>query len=121
MNVSQSWVGFSERPEYRDAQAIAHAVSEAYVAGEVDRVVIVYNAFVSALVQKVTVRDLLPIPQDLLDKAEEAEGGRDGRHARLHLRAGARGDPRPAAARCTSRRSSTARCSSRPRRSRARA
>jgi F-type H+-transporting ATPase subunit gamma len=72
MNVSQSWVGFSERPEYGDAQAIAHAVSEAYVAGEVDRVVIVYNAFVSALVQKVTVRDLLPIPQDLLDKAAES-------------------------------------------------
>ncbi len=80
LNVSQSWVGFSERPEYSNAQAIAHAVSEAYVAGEVDRVVIVYNAFVSALVQKVTVRDLLPIPQDLLDQAaetaeEEAIGG----------------------------------------------
>ena len=71
MNVSQSWVGFSERPEYSNAQAIAHAVSEAYVAGEVDRVVVVYNAFVSALVQKVTVRDLLPIPQDLLDQAAE--------------------------------------------------
>ena len=73
MNVSQSWVGFSERPAYSDAQAIAHAVSEAYVNHEIDRVVIVYNAFVSALVQKVTVRDLLPIPQDLLDKAAEAE------------------------------------------------
>jgi F-type H+-transporting ATPase subunit gamma len=73
MNVSQSWVGFSERPAYRDAQEIAHAVSEAYVNKEVDRVVIVYNAFVSALVQKVTVRDLLPVPQDLLDKAGDAE------------------------------------------------
>ena len=71
LNVSQSWVGFSERPDYSNAQAIAHAVSEAYVAGEVDRVVVVYNAFVSALVQKVTVRDLLPIPQDLLDQAAE--------------------------------------------------
>jgi F-type H+-transporting ATPase subunit gamma len=73
MNVAQSWVGFSERPAYSDAQAIAHAVSEAYVNKEVDRVVIVYNAFVSALVQKVTVRDLLPVPQDLLEKAAEAE------------------------------------------------
>jgi F-type H+-transporting ATPase subunit gamma len=73
LNVSQSWVGFSERPAYSDAQAIAHAVSEAFVNKEVDRVVIVYNAFVSALVQKVTVRDLLPVPQDLLDKAGEAE------------------------------------------------
>jgi F-type H+-transporting ATPase subunit gamma len=73
LDVSQSWVGFSERPAYSDAQAIAHAVSDAYVNKEIDRVVIVYNAFVSALVQKVTVRDLLPVPQDLLDKAGEAE------------------------------------------------
>jgi F-type H+-transporting ATPase subunit gamma len=73
LNVSQSWVGFSEQPAYSDAQAIAHAVSEAYVNHEVDRVVLVYNAFVSALVQKVTVRDLLPISQELLAKAGEAE------------------------------------------------
>jgi F-type H+-transporting ATPase subunit gamma len=73
LNVSQSWVGFSERPAYSNAQAIAHAVSEAYVNREIDRVVIVYNAFVSALVQKVTVRDLLPIPQDLLEQAAEED------------------------------------------------
>jgi F-type H+-transporting ATPase subunit gamma len=78
LNVTQSWVGFSERPAYRDAQEIAHAVSEAYVNKEVDRVVIVYNAFVSALVQKVTVRDLLPVPQDLLEKAADAEEGASG-------------------------------------------
>jgi F-type H+-transporting ATPase subunit gamma len=73
LNVSQSWTGFSERPAYGDAQAVAHAVSEAYVNGDVDRVVIVYNAFVSAMVQKVTVRDLLPISQDLLESAGDAE------------------------------------------------
>ncbi len=73
LNVVQSWTGFSERPAYRDAQAIAHAVSEAYVNGEVDRVVVVYNAFVSALTQRVTVRELLPISQDLIEQAAEAE------------------------------------------------
>ncbi|HEV8461235.1 MAG TPA: ATP synthase F1 subunit gamma [Gaiellaceae bacterium] len=73
LEVSQSWTGFSERPAYHDAQAVAHAVSEAYVNGEVDRVVIVYNAFVSALTQKVTVRELLPIPQDLLEKSDESQ------------------------------------------------
>jgi F-type H+-transporting ATPase subunit gamma len=71
LNVAQSWVGFSERPSYSDAQTIAHAVSEAYVNKEIDRVVIVYNAFVSALVQKVTVRDLLPIPQEVLERADD--------------------------------------------------
>ncbi|MGH3001949.1 MAG: F0F1 ATP synthase subunit gamma [Gaiellaceae bacterium] len=78
LNVSQSWTGFSERPAYSDAQAIAHAVSEAYVKGEVDAVFVVYNAFVSALVQKVTVRELLPIPRDLLERHEQDEGPEEG-------------------------------------------
>jgi len=73
MNLAQSWTGFSERPAYSDAQAIAHAVSEAYTSGEVDTVFVVYNAFVSALTQKVTVRELLPIPNDLLQAEEGAE------------------------------------------------
>jgi len=73
MNVAQSWIGFSERPAYSDAQNIAHAVSEAYVNGDVDTVYVVYNAFVSALTQKVTVRELLPIPTDLLEGSDEAD------------------------------------------------
>ncbi|HST13249.1 MAG TPA: ATP synthase F1 subunit gamma [Gaiellaceae bacterium] len=73
MNVVQSWIGFSERPAYSDAQTIAHAVSEAYVNGDVDTVYVVYNAFVSALTQKVTVRELLPIPTDLLESSEDDE------------------------------------------------
>jgi len=73
MSVAQSWIGFSERPAYSDAQTIAHAVSEAYVNGDVDTVYVVYNAFVSALTQKVTVRELLPIPTDLLGGSDEDE------------------------------------------------
>ena len=71
--LTAQWAGFVDRPTYHDAQAVAHAVSEAFVNGEVDRVVVVYNAFVSALVQKVTVRDLLPISQEVLEGAKEAE------------------------------------------------
>jgi F-type H+-transporting ATPase subunit gamma len=71
LNVVQSWTGFSERPAYSDAQTLAHAVSEAFVNGDVDKVVVVYNAFVSALTQKVTVRDLLPISAELLEEAGE--------------------------------------------------
>jgi F-type H+-transporting ATPase subunit gamma len=76
MNVAQSWTGFSERPAYSDAQSIAHAVSEAYTNGEVDTVFVVYNAFVSALTQRVTVRELLPIPTELL-QAEGDDGEQD--------------------------------------------
>jgi F-type H+-transporting ATPase subunit gamma len=71
LNVAQSWIGFSERPAYSDAQALAHAVADAFVNGEVDRVLVVYNAFVSALTQKVTVRELLPISPELLEGAGE--------------------------------------------------
>src|SRR5215203_4312816 len=45
LSVGESWTGFSDRPAYTDAQAIAHTVAEAYVNGDVDRVVVVYNAF----------------------------------------------------------------------------
>src|SRR6266700_213006 len=49
LEVGEAWSGFSGRPAYSDAQMMAHAVSEAYTSREIDRVVIVYNAFVSPL------------------------------------------------------------------------
>jgi F-type H+-transporting ATPase subunit gamma len=69
--LEHAWTGFSDRPEYSDAQVIAHALADAYVNGEVDRVLIVYNAFVSPLVQRVTVTEVLPIPEDVLTTDEE--------------------------------------------------
>jgi F-type H+-transporting ATPase subunit gamma len=69
--VGQAWTGFSDRPAYADAQAMAHALAEAYVNGEVDRVAVVYNAFVSPLVQKVTVTEVLPIPEHVLATEDE--------------------------------------------------
>src|SRR5262249_58227120 len=71
--LAQSWTGFSDRPSYGDAQAIAHAVADAYVNGEVDQVVVVYNAFVSPLVQRVTVAELLPVPAEALGRSDEDE------------------------------------------------
>ncbi len=73
LQVGQAWSGFSDRPAYSDAQAMAHAISDAFTKGEVDRVVIVYNAFVSPLVQKVTVRDVLPVPQHILERSGDDE------------------------------------------------
>ncbi|HEX7083660.1 MAG TPA: ATP synthase F1 subunit gamma [Gaiellaceae bacterium] len=73
LEVAQGWTGFSERPEYADAQAIAHTLSEAFVEGQVDRVVLVYNAFVSPLVQKVTVSEVLPVPQHVLAGSGEED------------------------------------------------
>ncbi len=69
--IEQAWGGFSQSPRYEDAQAIAHRVSELYSEQEVDRVVLVYNHFVSALVQKVVTQDVLPIPESLLEAGED--------------------------------------------------
>ena len=65
------YVGFTDRPAYADAQAIAHRVGELYIEGEIDRAVLVYNAYVSPLVQTVTEQDLLPISADILETDEE--------------------------------------------------
>ena len=69
--IEQAWGGFSQSPRYDDAQAIAHRVSELYSEQEVDSVVLVYNHFVSALVQKVVTQDVLPIPESLLEAGED--------------------------------------------------
>jgi F-type H+-transporting ATPase subunit gamma len=69
--LTAQWAGFVDKPTYADAQAVAHKLAELYVAGEVDRVVLVYNRFVSALVQRVTTSDLLPIPEEVLEGEEE--------------------------------------------------
>jgi F-type H+-transporting ATPase subunit gamma len=72
--VAGHWEGFTDRPAYADAQAVAHRLAELYESGEVDRVVVVYNHFVSALTQKVVEQDLLPIPEDVLERAEDDSG-----------------------------------------------
>jgi F-type H+-transporting ATPase subunit gamma len=65
------YIGFTDRPGYVDAQAIAHRAGELFVNGDVDRVVLVYNTFVSALTQRVTDQDVLPISADILESDEE--------------------------------------------------
>ena len=71
LELAGEFTGFTDEPRYRDAQAIAHRVAELYMDDEVDRVLVVYNHFQSALVQTVTVQDLLPLSEDLLETGEE--------------------------------------------------
>jgi F-type H+-transporting ATPase subunit gamma len=69
--ITAQWAGFVDKPAYADAQAIAHSVAELYTEQKVDRVVLVYNRFVSALVQRVTTTDLLPIPEHVLEAGDD--------------------------------------------------
>lgn len=71
--VAAHWEGFVDKPTYHDAQAVAHTLAEMYTEEAVDRVVIVYNKYVSPLVQQVTLTDLLPIPEHVLEGGHEEE------------------------------------------------
>ncbi len=73
--LAGEWAGFADKPSYHDAQAVAHRIAELYETGEVDRVVLVYNRFESALVQKVTTTELLPIREDVLAGDGEEKSG----------------------------------------------
>jgi F-type H+-transporting ATPase subunit gamma len=68
--IGQAWTGFSDSPRYADAQAIAHHISELYSEQEVDRVVVIYNHFESALTQRVVAQEILPIPESLLESGD---------------------------------------------------
>jgi F-type H+-transporting ATPase subunit gamma len=70
-DIEQAWVDFTDRPTYADAVAIARTVAGLFTEREVDRVVMIYNHYVSPLTQTVSVEDALPIPRTLLDEDEE--------------------------------------------------
>lgn len=70
--IEQAWVDFTDRPTYADAVAIAHTLGTLFTESEVDRVVMVYNHYVSPLTQTVSVEDVLPIPRTLLEEEEKS-------------------------------------------------
>ncbi|MGO9489980.1 MAG: ATP synthase F1 subunit gamma [Solirubrobacteraceae bacterium] len=71
LELSGSYTGFSDRPAYADARTIADDLIEGYVDGRLDRVELIYNAYISPLTQTVTRQRLLPL------SAEEITGEED--------------------------------------------
>jgi F-type H+-transporting ATPase subunit gamma len=71
--VAGSWTGHTDRPAYANAREIADDLITAYVDGKVDRVEVIYNAYVSPLVQNVTREVLLPLQQATVKEAEEVQ------------------------------------------------
>ena len=96
--VVGAYVGFTERPSYADAREIAEDLMAAYIDGEVDRVDIFYNGYVSPLVQEVRRETLLPLQDLALPRAARVDRVRAGRaHDRdaQRLRERRRGDRGP--------------------------
>jgi len=78
-----SYVGFSDRPSYADARTIADDLMTAYVDGRVDRVEMIYNAYISPLRQTVTHERLLPLAQATIAGEQEASDGEEPQEWRL--------------------------------------
>ena len=72
-DITTAWTGFSDRPAYADAQAMAHRLAELYTEGEIDRAVLVYNQFVSPLVQRVVDQEVLPVAKDIFEREGDHE------------------------------------------------
>jgi F-type H+-transporting ATPase subunit gamma len=72
-DVTGSYEGFTDRPAFADARDIAGDLATAYVDGEVDRVEVIYNGYVSPLTQTVTNDVLLPLQaiEDLTSAEDE--------------------------------------------------
>jgi F-type H+-transporting ATPase subunit gamma len=91
LEVGGSWTGFTDRPAFADARAIADGLTSAYVDDRVDRVEIIYNGYISAVNQEVRHETLLPLQQaDVLGEEEEEEGEspeREGESPERHQRA----------------------------------
>jgi len=82
--VVGSYTGFTERPAYADAREIAEDLMAAYVDGKVDRVDILYNGYVSPLVQEVRRETLLPLQEaTILESDDDDEDDEDSGHNAL--------------------------------------
>ena len=61
--VTNSYVGFTDRPAFTDARNVSKDVVSAYVDEDLDRVELVYNRYVSPLTQYVRRQTLLPLQE----------------------------------------------------------
>jgi len=74
LETGGSWSGFTDRPAFSDARAIADGLTSAYVDGKVDRVEIFYNGYISPVNQEVRHETLLPLQQaDVLGDVEDED------------------------------------------------
>ena len=61
-------VNIFQRLRFDDAHVVAKTAVDAFIAGDVDRVMLVYNEFKSVMTQRVVVDQLLPIAREDVDR-----------------------------------------------------
>jgi F-type H+-transporting ATPase subunit gamma len=90
-----SWVGFTERPAYANAREVAEALMVAYIDGEIDRVEMFYNGYISPLTQEMRRETLLPLQDATILEGGEHDVDKDdhddhddGKHALVEYEPG---------------------------------
>ena len=61
--MAAAYTGFTDRPAFANAREIGDDLTAAYVDGELDRVDLIYNRYVSPMTQYVRRQTLLPLQQ----------------------------------------------------------
>jgi F-type H+-transporting ATPase subunit gamma len=77
LDVRTSYVGFTDRPAFANAREIGEELVARYVEGDLDRVELVYNRYVSPLTQHVWRQTLLPLQQADVIGEGAGEAGAD--------------------------------------------
>ncbi len=73
--LSGTYIGFTDRPAFANAREIGEELTARYVDGEVDRVELVYNRYVSPLTQHVWRQTLLPMQRaEVIGEGASDEG-----------------------------------------------
>src|SRR3954452_13382273 len=70
--------GFTDRPAFSDAREIGDQLTADYVDGVVDRVEVIYNHYVSTMMQEVSHETLLPLQQADVMGDEDEDDDDDG-------------------------------------------
>ena len=80
LDLSGAFTGFTDRPSYADAREVADALIAAYTDGDLDRVEMYYNGYISPMTQEVRHETLLPLQQaDVFgDEEDEDDDESDG-------------------------------------------
>ena len=71
--IDASFEGMSDTPRYEDARRLSREVSDRFISGDVDQVILVYMEFISLGSQRVAVRRFLPLAT--IEEIAELGGG----------------------------------------------
>lgn len=73
IDEDHTWQGISDRPTIEHARDIARAATGAFAEGRVDQVRLVFTRYQSAMTQRPTVVQLLPLPREELHESDDRE------------------------------------------------